>query len=187
MKTLPSRLSPALTAAFAFTSLLLVAGTAQAAAFVRFEGIDGESADRNHRDWCDITSFSRGITTPAGATGATRRRGAAQFGDLTIVRRVDRASPKLEEALTTGQVVPTVTIDVTASYGGGGRMTYYQIVLTNVRITSYSQRLDGASEGPIVEEIGLGFERMAVTYSQIDAAGRQVGNVSYQATVADNR
>jgi type VI secretion system secreted protein Hcp len=164
---------------FIAAGTLSVASSAQAAMFVRFEGIDGESADQHHQNWCDVAAMSRTVTRPSAATGATRRRGSAQFSAVTLTRQLDKASPKLEEAVARGRVIPTVTIEMTATYGGA-RQTYYRLTLTNVRVTSYALQASGNDEaGPPTEEVGLSFEEVAVTYTQFDRRGRRLGNVEY--------
>ena len=46
------------------------------AAYIKFDGVDGEAQDKDHKGWSDIMSFSQGLHQPGGgSTGATRRRG----------------------------------------------------------------------------------------------------------------
>ncbi|MDI9446743.1 MAG: type VI secretion system tube protein Hcp, partial [Planctomycetota bacterium] len=45
------------------------------AAYIKFDGVDGEAQDAQHKNWSDILSFSQGIRVPGGGqTGPTRRR-----------------------------------------------------------------------------------------------------------------
>jgi type VI secretion system secreted protein Hcp len=162
--------------------MLLTSGSAQAAIYVRFEGIDGGSLDRDHRNWCDAVTFSHGLNHPASATGSTRRRGSVEYGALSITRRIDKASPKLEEAAARGNTIPRVTLHVTASSADAGRVPYYQVVLTNVVITSYT--VQGSSESPPTEEVGLSFEQISVTFTEVDHTGGRGGSVTYEYNVA---
>jgi len=36
------------------------------AAYIKFDGIDGESQDKDHKEWIDILSFSQGMHQPGG-------------------------------------------------------------------------------------------------------------------------
>ena len=55
------------------------------AVFAKYDGIDGESKDQNHDKWIDVLNLDWGIHKPGGgATGQSRRRGAAVVEDLTL-------------------------------------------------------------------------------------------------------
>ena len=150
------------------------------AAYIKFDGVDGEAQDKDHKGWSDLVSFSQGIHKPmAGATGPTRRRGDVVLDDLVCVKELDKASPKLAEAICKGKVFPKVEIHVTASYTDAGRQTYYAYELKNVQVTSYNINGSGQSEDPPMEEFSLNFEEIKVTYTECDSAGKKKGNVEY--------
>ena len=42
------------------------------AAFLKFDGVDGESKDKDHKCWIDVLSLDNGVHKPGGgATGQT--------------------------------------------------------------------------------------------------------------------
>jgi len=150
------------------------------AAYVKFDGIDGESQDKDHKNWSDILSFAQPIHQPGGAkTGATRRRGDVVLEDIVVVKELDKASPKLAEAVCKGKVFPKVDLQVTASYTDAGRVTYYAYELKNVMVTSYNVSGSGQSDEMPVEELSLNFEEIKVTYTENDSKGKKKGNVEY--------
>lgn len=103
------------------------------AAFIKFDGVDGEALDKDHKTWSDLASFGQALHQPGGgATGATRRRGDVIMEDLTCSKELDKASPKIAEAVAKGKVFPKVEIHLTASTTDEGRVTYYAYALTNV-------------------------------------------------------
>ena len=90
------------------------------ALFIKFDGVDGESKDKDHSKWTDLLSMSWGIhKAGAGATGQTRRRGVATVEDVVCTKELDKSSPKLAEAVLQGKVFPKVEIHNTATYGDG--------------------------------------------------------------------
>lgn len=152
------------------------------AGYIKFDGIDGEAIDRGHKDWIDILSVSHGISRPmsAGATGATRQRAAATYGDVVVVKELDKSSPKLMESLSTGAVIPTMALSVTRASADGTSTPYLQWELKNVMVTAY--RISGATSGEDrpTETISLNYEEIKVTYTEQDAAtGATKGNVEY--------
>ena len=112
---------------------------AHSSGYVKFEGIDGESKSKDHDRWSEIVSFSQPISKPGGgATGSTRRRGDVVLEDIVIVKQLDKASPKLAEAICMGKVFPKVEIHLTGPSEGSTCLgTFYAYELTNVMITSY--------------------------------------------------
>jgi type VI secretion system secreted protein Hcp len=150
------------------------------AAYIKFDGIDGEAQDKDHKNWSDVASFSQGLTQPGGsATGPTRRRGDVIVEDIVVNKELDKASPKIAEAVCLGRVFPKVNIDLTASYTDAGRVTYYAYELKNVLVTSYTVAGSGQSEEVPMEDFTLNFEELKVTYTEADAKGKSKGNVEY--------
>jgi type VI secretion system secreted protein Hcp len=176
-KKFPALLLPCalLVVAFAFAT----SANAASAVFIKYEGVDGESTDMDHKGWIDLASFSGPVARPGADTGATRRRGDVVLEDIKLVKEVDRASPKLAEAVCKGKVFPKVEIHLTASYSDAGRPNYYAYELTNVRVSSYSVRAPdpGASDAVPQEEIALNFEEIKVTYSKAASKGKAKGKV----------
>ena len=150
------------------------------AAYIKFDGVDGESKDKDHGSWSDLLSFSQPIHKPGGgATGQSRRRGDVVLENITCVKELDKASPKLAESICKGKVFPKVEIELTASYTDAGRVTYYRYELKNVLVTSYNVSGSGQSEEVPTEQFSLNFEEIKVTYTENDNKGGKKGNVEY--------
>ena len=150
------------------------------AAYIKFDGVDGEAKDKDHKSWSDLASFSQAIHQPGGsATGPTRRRGDVILDDITATKELDKASPKIAEAVCKGTVFPKVEIDITASTTDAGRVTYYRYELKNVMVTSYDVSGSGQAEDVPMETMALNFEELKVTYTECDSKGKKKGNVEY--------
>lgn len=155
-------------------SLVLVglSNYANAAAFIKFDGIDGEATDRGHDAWIDVLSISHSISRNADSSSTTRSSGAATFSDITITKELDKSSPRLAEAVSSGKIIPSVEFDLTSPSG-----TYYKYELKNVMITSYS--MSGNADDVPMEELSLNFEEIKTTYTEYGADGKSKGNVEY--------
>ena len=148
------------------------------AAFAKYEGIDGESDDANHGKWIDVVSIDWGAQKPGGgATGQSRRRGAAVVGDMELITEYEKSSPKLQEKCLKGEIIPKLELECTATYGGA-RATYLKYELKNVMITSFKTHASGNdAAGPPTVTIGNNFEEVKVTYTEYDKEGSSKGNV----------
>ena len=150
------------------------------AAYIKFDGVDGEALDKDHKAWSDLASFGQALHQPGGgATGATRRRGDVIMEDLSCSKELDKASPKIAEAVALGRVFPKVEIHLTASTTDEGRVTYYAYELINVMVTSYNVSGSGQAEDVPMEDFALNYEEIKVTYTENDSKGKKKGNVEY--------
>jgi len=149
------------------------------AAYIKFDGLDGEAIDKDHKGWSDIESFNQVIHKPGSGTGVARRRGDVVLDDVLIVKSLDKASPKLAESICKGKVFPKVQIHVTRSYTDSGRTTYYAYELKNVQVVNYSVGGATQAEEPPVEELSLNFEEIKVTYTEANTKGKKKGNIEY--------
>ena len=149
--------------------------------YLQVGDIKGESTDDGHKDWINLLSISSSITRPmgAGASGSTRHRSSATFGDVVCVKEVDASTPKLQEAIADGANFKSVKIDLCTSSEGGKRIPYMQYELTNARVSSYS--VSGATDGsqPPTEQISFNYEEIKVTYDKLDKENKSSGKVEY--------
>lgn len=151
------------------------------AGYLKVGDIKGESTDDGHKDWINLLSISSNITRPmgAGASGSTRHRSSATFGDVVCVKEVDASTPKLQEAIADGTNFPKVNIDLTTSSEGGKRIPYLLWELKNVRVSSYS--ISGSTDGsmPPTEQISFNYEEIKVTYDKLGKDNKSGGKVEY--------
>lgn len=153
-------------------------------AFVKFDGIDGESVESSHIGWSDLLSFNQGQSVPE-PSGESRRRAAVSLEDLVVVKEVDKASPKIAEAVLDGKVFPKVEIHLTASFGDDpARFVYYTYELEDVRITSYNISGSGQGDDRPTENFSLNFEKIKVTYTELASDGSPKDSVEYTWNVA---
>jgi type VI secretion system secreted protein Hcp len=150
-------------------------------AFLKIDGVPGESTDDKHKDWIEILSFSLGANQPASATassagGATAER--VDIQDLSIVKALDKASPKIFEACCTGQHFKEIKIELCRA--GGDKLKYMEYKLSNAIVSSV--RPGGSAQGSEtlpLEEVSFNFGKIEMTYTQqkrVDGSGG--GNVS---------
>jgi type VI secretion system secreted protein Hcp len=137
-------------------------------AFLKIDGIPGESTDDKHKDWIEVLSYGLGIQQPASATasssgGATAER--ANFQDFSITKALDKASPKLALASADGTHIKQITLELCRA--GGDKVKYMEYKLTNCIISSYH---DGGSSGGAetlpVETVTFNYGKIEWTYTQ---------------------
>ncbi|MHC1742010.1 MAG: Hcp family type VI secretion system effector [Syntrophobacteraceae bacterium] len=137
-------------------------------AFIKIDGIPGESTDDKHKDWIEVLSYSWGVSQPKSASASTAGGASAEradFQDFSIVKALDKASPKIALACAGGKHVKEVKLELCRA--GGDKVKYMEYKMTNCIITSC--RRGGAAQGgetlPL-EEVGFDYGKIEWTYTQ---------------------
>lgn len=134
--------------------------------YLKIDGIEGEStAARGHDDWIVVHSFSWGESRPSSsATGAARRRSSATFSDVSVVKTVDAASPKLYLACAQGKHFPAAVLEFRRA---GSQQAYFTIRMQNVLVSSVSVSNSEGQDVP-VEEVTLTYGKIQWEYAPQD-------------------
>ncbi len=137
-------------------------------AFLKISDIPGESTDDKHKDWIEVLSFSCGVSQRASGSastggGATAER--ADFQDFSIVKTLDKASPKLALACAGGTHIKEVVLELCRA--GGDKVKYMEYKLSHAVISSV--RPGGSAQGgetlPL-EEVSFNYGKIEWTYVQ---------------------
>ena len=155
---------------------------------MNYEGIKGESADQNHKDWLDIDNFKFGIArkiTSATSTQGDRESANAVIQDLKIQRKMDKSTPKLfiESCCGTGK---TVKIVQTKSGTGKGADAFIEYTLKNALISHYDVEALGQSGSRPREELTISFVDIEVKYIPYDEDGNPEAPISVGFNTATN-
>jgi len=129
---------------------------AEGAGFIKFDGIEGESVDKDHKGWSDLLSLVE--SSDINEDSSSVRDQYETSREVIVLKELDKASPKLAESIATGKVFPTVLINMCSEAEPHCIMSYE---LINVWIASYS--IAGSENKVPVEEISLSFEKIIRT------------------------
>ena len=132
-------------------------------AFLKVEGIEGESTDKGHKGEIQISSWSWGeinaSTSPTGG-GAS---GRVSLQDFHFTMPISKASPSLMAACASGKHFPQATL--TARKGGDQPIEFLKIKLTEILVSSYiTDGTSNAEELPM-DQISLNFAKIEFVYS----------------------
>jgi len=134
-------------------------------AFLQIDGIDGESTDAKHTNWIEVLSYNWGVTQPASGSastsgGATAER--ANFHDFSIMKTLDKASPKLALACSSGTHIKKVTLELCRA--GGDKLKYMEYKMEECIVSSCSESGSGGSDP--TESISFNYGKIEWTYTQ---------------------
>jgi type VI secretion system secreted protein Hcp len=147
---------------------------AQIDAFLQLDGIPGESKDGAHKDNIDVAgfSFSAGLKSPSHASAGGAGAGKVGFQPLEIIKRVDKASPRLLTACATGQRIPRGVLVVRRGERGNEFLKY---TLADIVVTGIKQTLHQG--GGVREEVDFTYGKVEIVYSASISDGTGAGTV----------
>lgn len=150
-------------------------------AFLKVEGIDGESNDAKHVKWIEILSYSHGLSQPPSATVSSSGgagSGRVNMQDFSIVKHLDSASVKLAEACCTGKHIPKVSLEICRA--GGDKLKYMEYKMSTVMVSGVRPggSAKGGDEVPL-EEVSFNFGKIEWGYVPQDRkTGAGAGNLT---------
>jgi type VI secretion system secreted protein Hcp len=159
-------------------------------AFLKIDGVPGESSDDKHADWIEVLSFSHGLSQPAASTASSAGGGTTErvnVSDFVIVKHLDKATPKLHELCCIGKHISTVTLELCRAEGD--KLKYMEVKMEQVIISS--MQLGGAAGGSNTlptEHVSFNVGKIKWTYTQQKRAdGSGGGNVTGGWDLAANK
>jgi type VI secretion system secreted protein Hcp len=159
---------------------------AQVDYFLKIDGVDAESTDDKHKGEIELESFSWGQSN-AGTAGHGGGAGAGKVvaQDFHFVKKLDKASPVLMIACSTGQHFKSAVL--TTRKAGGGQQDYFKVTMEDLLVTSY--QLGGAAAADLVptEQVSMNFAKLEMSYKEQKADGSLGGEVKQKYDYAANK
>lgn len=157
--------------------------------YVNLGTIKGNSQDANHKEWIEVGMISQSVNRNINATAKPREaltKSQVHLGGIQLQKNADESSPELVAAVCAGQVFKEVTIDL-VRVSENGNEVFYQWVLEDAYISSYS--VSGANMGSIdtSENLTLCFNKIKWSYKKKDEKGKPQGSVDTGWDVGGNK
>jgi len=155
-------------------------------AFLKIDGIEGESPDSKHGKEIQLMSFSFGADQPAtAATGGGMGAGKVHMHDMAVTKLVDKASPKLLLACATGQHIQKAVLTVRKA--GGEQQEFMIITLTDILVSSVNSSGHAAGTEMPSEQVSINFSKIQFDYKEQKPDGTLGGTVAAGYDVKANK
>ena len=144
-------------------------------AFLKIDGIEGESQDHKHKNEIDISSFSWGASnggTFAGGGGGGA--GKVNMQDFHFTMPINKSSVKLFLACSGGDHIKTAVL--TCRKAGKDQQEFYKVTFHDLLVSSY-QSGGGHGETLPVDSISLNFAKVEKEYKEQKADGTLGGAI----------
>ena len=134
--------------------------------FLKIDGIDGDSVDRDHLKWIDIQSFSWGASNPVTSfPGGGGGAGKVSISDLNFMMLTNTASPELFRTCATGEHIKSAELSLRRD-SERPEGDFYKLKLSDVLVTSYQA---SGSEAEIPSDsVSLNFVKIDFQHVSFD-------------------
>jgi len=158
--------------------------------FLKLDGIPGESTDAKFSDQIEVLSYHHGMsqtTSGSVSSGGGRTAGRCDHQDFTIVKTLDKASPKLALFCCNGNHIANAVMTLCRS--GGDKMTYMVYKMTDLIVSSYSPSGSAGGGDPLpLESVSFAYGTIEWTYTETDhKTGKTKGNVDAKWDLLSNK
>lgn len=148
--------------------------------FLKVDGVDGESTDDKHKAEIEVLSYSWGVNqqkSGSASSAGNLASGRASFQDFSVVKAIDKASPKLMLACADGTHIKTIRLEICRA--AGDKQPYMEYKFTDVIVTSFRPGGSGHGEALPLEEVSFAYGKAEWKYTQTKVeGGKAAGNVA---------
>jgi type VI secretion system secreted protein Hcp len=145
-------------------------------AFLKIEGIEGESADAKHKGEIQLESFSWSESqTGTSGMGGGMGGGKVAMQDIHFTKKVDKASPKLMLACADGEHLKKATL--VCRKAGKDQQEFLKYTMTDVLISSYSLGASTSGDHLPLEQISMNYSKIEFEYKEQKSDGTLGGTV----------
>ena len=133
--------------------------------FLKIDGIEGESTQKDHKGEIQIDSFSVGAQSSQsiGSQSSGAGAGKVSIQSFSITKTLDKSSPLLFQAAATGKHFKDATLSFSRK-AGGKEQTYLKFDFQNVFVSSVQ---DGSSGGgQPTEQVTFAFQKVSEAFVQ---------------------
>jgi len=140
--------------------------------FCKIEGIDGESTDDKHGDWIEIQGYSHGVSQPVSGASRTggRTGGRAEFGEFSVQKSLDKATPDINLYCCNGKHISKVEIEFCLATKD--KHTFMKYELKDVIVSSVSS--GGSSNSGEIrpdEQVSFAYGEIKWEYTPVNQKG----------------
>jgi type VI secretion system secreted protein Hcp len=134
-------------------------------AFLKLDGVTGESQKDQHKGEIDLMSFSWGASNSSSVgTGTGSSSGKVTVSDFSIMKTTDSSSAPLFQKCCDGTTFATAAVTLQRQTNSGA-VAYLVYNFTNVYVTSIQWSGSGGSGDTPMESASFAFETCTIDYT----------------------
>jgi len=142
--------------------------------FLKLDGVEGESQDSKHKNEIQLESFSLGLEQQGTAMhGSGLGAGKAFFKDFHVVKKVDKASPKLLLACANGDHIKSAIL--VCRKAGKEQQEFWKVTFSDVLVSKFST---GHEEDTVpMDHVAFNYSKIECEYKEQKQDGTLGGSI----------
>jgi type VI secretion system secreted protein Hcp len=135
-------------------------------AFLKLDGVTGESTRKGAEGWIQIMSFSWGAANPVSLGTGTGGAGSSKvtISTINVIKQTDSSSPLLFQKCCAGTHYPTGIVSIRKASGTDTGLEYFKIEMTEVFVESIQVSGSSGGDDTPTESVSLAFGSIKETY-----------------------
>lgn len=135
-------------------------------AFLKIDGVEGESTRKGFEKQMEITSFAWGASNPAtiGSASGGGGGGKAVASSFNVAKKTDKASPLLLQTLLSGTHYPKAIVTFNKA-GGKSAVDFLKYEFETVYVESLQQSGASGQDDSTVDNVSFTFGKVTMTYT----------------------
>ena len=142
-------------------------------AYLKLDGVKGESHDAIHTGWIEVLAYSFGVSPGLTGSGSGGAASNVSFSDLRIIKVLDTSTPILFHDNASAKLIRSGTLELVRPDG----QVFMDYKLSNVIVTGV-QDLGSDSDGTTDEQVTLRFSKIEWDYTPYDQTGQAGSTVT---------
>jgi type VI secretion system secreted protein Hcp len=154
--------------------------------YLKLDGIPGESNDSKHKDWIQVLAFGHSLSQSGSmfSGGGQSTSGRVDVGDVSITKRVDKATPKLNFLLASGSHIKSAIVEFCQS--SKDKHVYMKYQFEDIVLSGLSPSASSGSDFPL-ESLNFRFSKIEWEYTPIDEKGTKQPSAKAWWDVKENK
>lgn len=141
-------------------------------AYLKLEGLEGESERDGHKGEIEIFSFSFGASNSGSIQGGTTGAGVGKghVSSFSLIKTTDTCSPVIFQNCMQGKHWPTAVVTLNKS-GGDASLPFLKFEFKEIYCSSVQWSGGSGGDDRPMESVSLDFGAVKITYKQQDEKG----------------
>lgn len=138
-------------------------------AYIKIDGIPGDSTDKKHEKWIEVESFGHSISQMGGGSSSaqgTHAGGKADHSDFNFSKSLDSASPVLAAYCSDGKPIPNIVLELCRAMGD--KICFMKYTFKDSIISAVQCSGAGAADMP-TESVTIRYGQIHWEYTPTDA------------------
>jgi type VI secretion system secreted protein Hcp len=146
-------------------------------AYLKIDGVKGESKSKGFEDQIELLSFSWGASNPTTVgSGSGSGAGKVSISSFNLMKKTDAASGPIFQACCAGKHFPEATVTLRKS-GGDAPIDYLVYKFSEVYVDKVQWSGSSGGDDLPMENVSFTFGKVQFTYTPQSATGGEEGPV----------